>query len=808
MKNKLIKSILIHLSWFSALVLVFWLFSAFEIYSNYSPEKGMISVFKSISLKFLNDFWTVFLIALLFFPISYFLSDKSPKIHRFLLSIIGILIVLIQLSLVKYSQVAKLNLGSDLLGYSYDDIVLTVSSSTSFSIFNVLSFFIAPALFVLLAYCFRKKRSEKILSLIFIAVFIIVLPAIIFSSEIKADIYKNKTNFLVRDILSFKLNQNQDYSLDKYGEYPLLKSAENTKDVLKPFFNIDSLQTKPNIVFVILEGLGTEFIDENTHSGFSPFIDSLLNKSLYWENFLSTTGRTFGVLPSLFGSLPYGKMGFLEIENTPRHQSLFSILHDNGYTTSFYTGTKSTFDKAYSFLDHNKVTHIIDENKFGNEYNKSTANENGFSWGYPDEELFRKMLTTLDEKKQPRLDVLLTVSNHEPFDYPNKNEFISNVENIFGSNKNIKLSKEEVTENIAIYAALNYVDNSLKDFFKKYELRADYQNTIFIITGDHRLIPIEQKDKICRFHVPLIIYSPLLKKPQRFKGVSSHFDVTPSLVSFLKNNYRFNTSSQTAWLGKGLDTSKSFRNNNQIGLMRYKGSLKDFVYKNYFYSDEQLFKMEDRLVISKINNPKILQEVKDSFAYFKELNVYLTKNNKIVPDTLKGAITVDRIIFSAEQLDKINEVAQGKTSDDLFIVARKKAFEGDREFARLLCDYVLNSVPDHVDFIILKGRTLAWDGKYLEAEKNLLIAINKFPYYDDPYLALMDTYIWSEQAIKSIETGKKALKNQIKNPEIGFKLAKAYNILEKKEASLKIIDSLTKLYPKNEAFLKFKKTLK
>jgi len=51
------------------------------------------------------------------------------------------------------------------------------------------------------------------------------------------------------------------------------------------------------------------------YGGFTPYLDSLTTKSLYWENFLSNTGRTFGVLPSLLGSLPFGKSGFMELED-------------------------------------------------------------------------------------------------------------------------------------------------------------------------------------------------------------------------------------------------------------------------------------------------------------------------------------------------------------------------------------------------------------------------------------------------------------------------------------------------------------
>jgi membrane-anchored protein YejM (alkaline phosphatase superfamily) len=64
-----------------------------------------------------------------------------------------------------------------------------------------------------------------------------------------------------------------------------------------------------------------------------------------------------------------------------------------------------------------------------------------------------------------------------------------------------------------------------------------YKNT-FYYTGDHNWFN-KSKDKLARFHVPLFIFGPMLKKAERFKSISSHWDITPSLVSFLMNNYTF-----------------------------------------------------------------------------------------------------------------------------------------------------------------------------------------------------------------------------------------------------------------------------
>lgn len=618
-----------------------------------------------------------------------------------------------------------------------------------------------------------------------------------------------RIKFLVSDIIQFKFSkyESDSYEVSDVNEFPLLKPSEATKDVLKPFFNIES-NKRPNIVIVSLEGLGAEFVDGRNYSGFSPFMDKLIDKSLYWENFVSTTGRTFGVLPSLLGSLPFGNTGFLEIPETPTHVSLFSILKENNYTTSFYSGSQSSFDNVINFLEYQGVDFVVDENKYGEGYQKIKGNSDGFSWGYPDAELFRKMISTLDEKKGPRLDVIMTLSNHSPFEIPEINRYRTKVDSIVEFNKKIQVSKSEVNKYKDIYAAHIYVDESVEKFMKDFEKRPDYANTIFVFTGDHRIVPIEQKDKLCRYHVPLAIYSPMLKKPVRFKSISSHWDVAPSLMSFLSNNYEIENLSKTAWMGTGLDTTRHFRNTHEIGLMRYKGGLKDFIYKEYLYNAGDLYKIDASFNTKRVSDDEMLKTVTDAFLEFKKINNYITTKNKIYPTSVGGNVKSIKVEFSEVERTYIKKVSKDKTMDELFLIARDKAFKSERENARLLCDYILNQYPNHTDARTLKGRILSWDGKYKEAEKEFLSAIKRKPFYYDPYSAILDLYWWSNEDEKGIDIGKKALKNNIKNPEVTFKVAKAYARLNKKAMSIKMMDSILKVHPKNKEFIKYYKSLK
>ncbi|TFG75768.1 MAG: LTA synthase family protein, partial [Flavobacteriales bacterium] len=234
---------------------------------------------------------------------------------------------------------------------------------------------------------------------------------------------QNKTQYLAINLYQ---SATEDNSYVADVEYPLIKRPE-MPDVLGSYFDLK--KDKPNIVFIMVEGLGRDFVGEGAeYGGFTPFLDSLTTKSLYWENCLSTTGRTFGVLPGLYGSLPFGKSGFMELDKYPNKLTLFGILKNNGYHTSFYQGTNSTFDNVDRFLQSEDIDFVLDKSGFGSKYELQAEDAAGSTWGYPDKELFKKSMSLPRAETQPRMEVYMTISTHEPFIPPTPEYYEKKVE--------------------------------------------------------------------------------------------------------------------------------------------------------------------------------------------------------------------------------------------------------------------------------------------------------------------------------------------------------------------------------------------
>lgn len=788
-----------------ALIFVYWVIGAYDVYMSLPLSDNAYSLGTVLLYKFLNDFWMGMGIGVLCLPLYVMVITLSKKAALIVIYIVFSGCVILQFSLVKYSLTTLINLGADILGYSFDDAYHTIASSEAISITYFLPFVVFPAGLMFISLLLKKYGKDRgivwgiTVSVIMLGGLTLLLPGA------TAERFQNKTAYLAKDLIKFTVEANKIKTLDfsNRKDFPLLKPF-NTPDVLSSFFNTN--QQKPNIVVIVVEGLGSEFVDGNNYSGFTPYLDGLIGRSLYWENFVSTTGRSFGLLPSLFASLPYGETGFLELKDTPSHLSLINVLKANGYYTSFYSGDASSFDRRINFLEYNGIDNLIDDNRYGSGFVKTKANDGGFSWGYPDGEIFRKAIQTLDVEKQPRLDIIMTLSNHEPFEYPNKENYMAQVDDLIKMSQKPEALKTKILSHRNIFGSLLYTDESVKDFMEAYSKRPDYNNTIFIITGDHRLIPMAMKDKLCRYHVPLLIYSPMLKKAEKFRSVSSHWDVTPSLLSYLTHNHKLNPIADVAWMGKGLDTVKTFRNINSIPLMRYKGDLSDMIYKEYLFSNNQLYKIDEHFETSKVEEKDVLKAISDSLIAFKYMNAYVTQHDKIFPDSL-NTYAHTKIKFSAEQLGAINTYANGKTFDELFIIARDLSFNKHYDKANLLCDHILNEFPNYVEARVLKGRILAWQGDYENAEKTMLNALERAPFIGDTYMAILDLYWWSGQENKSVGIFEQAIKNEVLNPDIKFKMAMAYKRIDKVDKALVIIDDLIQRHPNSLEYTNFKISL-
>jgi hypothetical protein len=336
--------------------------------------------------------------------------------------------------------------------------------------------------------------------------------------------------------------------------------------------------------------------------------------------------------------LPFGEKGFAEMgDKMPDQLSLISLLKKQaGYHSSFLYGGEAPFDNMEQFMNRQGIDRVTDQKDFGPNYKRLPAKGNGFSWGYGDKEIFRKYLEDSQVADSfPRLDVMLTLAMHDPFLIPDQEKYnkraLDRMEKLGLSDKQKAFDKTYLAQ----FATMLYFDDALRGFISEFSKRKGFKNTIFVITGDHRMPEIPISTQIDRFHVPLVIYSPLLKKAQKFSSVVSHFDITPSVLAFLQHNYRIKQPSVSAWIGHGLDTELSFRNIRSYAMMRNKNEFMDYIDGEFFLSAETLYKVSKTLDIEPFENTNIKTNLQNKFENFRNINLYVTRNNRIIPDSIK-----------------------------------------------------------------------------------------------------------------------------------------------------------------------------
>jgi len=572
------------------------------------------------------------------------------------------LLIIGYLALIAYFKYTSILLGADLFAYDIHDLIHIVQAGnvpiTWYIIILVIIFVLIVLAYQLMSRVRLSKRVQTLaFSMVLVSLFFTGAKADgkHFKNEYDSYLAENKLNFFFTNNLNYYENKLQVENLTNEKleqqaadttlvEHQILNESypffykDETPDVLGSFLKVNK-SVKPNIIFIIVESLGTAYSGPaNTMGSFTPFLDSLSSKSLYWKDFVSSAGRTFEVLPTMLGSLPFGESGFTDLKgsNVPNHLTLPRILKKEGYTTAFIYGGEAKFDNMDVFLKNQKLDHIIDNRNFDKELKKMPSDNKGFSWGYGDQELFKEYLnfTIREQRKKPILDVLLTLSMHSPFLVNNQALYAKKVDERI---KELKLTNEQsvfVKTYKDQFTTIMYFDESIRQFFKVISQRPSFKNTIFVITGDHRMPEIPISNQIDRFHVPLIVYSPMLKRPKIMEAVSSQFDIAPSFASLLRNSYKMKLPAYCNWIGFNLDTTATFRNKHVYPMMRNKNEFIDILVGNTFLSGNNSYTINSAFDMIQNSDANVTQKIQTRLMRFKQVNAMACQKNKLLPDSI------------------------------------------------------------------------------------------------------------------------------------------------------------------------------
>ena len=642
--------------------------------------------------------------SLIFLIFYYFFPKTSVKIYKVLIFTYAIISTL----LTEYFCNLTMPLDHVIFAYSVESLKATISSSSSFSIIPILYIAISIFLFVIISRLWKKVKINNIIAYIVLVLSIVISISFNYGKIIReerfVDIHAefilatNQPSYSVIKIYDYltkedngeksgfeiieeatksyqQLNSQFNYP---YLDYPFYRKADY-QDVLGCFMNKPENGEMPNFVFIIAESFGQCLTGvENPSVSFTPYIDSLKNESLYWRNCLAATERTFGVLPTIFASTPHGKKGFAYryYPITP-HNSLLKDFKKNNYDISYYYGCYRDLDRYDKFLKTNEVEKIfIPEQGNVDEEIYNLMRENN-RWGIDDKELFDIVVRDRQssDNDKPFVDIVMTLSTHEPFIIlEGQEKYEQKAREIF-EKANVKSTKEKniIQKNMNVFACYLYMDECINELINSYKRMGKYDNTIFIITGDHRMGMLSTGSTLRSFNVPLLIHSSLLNKNKQMDAVVSHYDLTPTINAYLSNNFDYKVDEYCHWLGHSLDTVEQFRNNVRQAFMLNNRDVVNYIHGDYFISRSRLFEIESDLCLSLIDDEAKYQELKKELDEYNLISAYAVESNFLNSEGESDFVDVAEYHFDIDNTsDKVFNKLTVDSLDNKFVYFDEK----------------------------------------------------------------------------------------------------------------------------------------
>ena len=275
---------------------------------------------------------------------------------------------------------------------------------------------------------------------------------------------------------------------------------------------------RPNVVVVIMESMGAEFLNECRKDGedITPCLSRLGREGIFFPNTYATGTRSVRGLEAVSTSIPpLPGMSIVRREGNENLRTIGSIFKEKGYDLKWIYGGYGYFDNMNYFFGNNGFQ-VMDRNSMDDsEVTHSTI------WGVCDEDLFRRAIREADEscgRGVPFLQVVFTTSNHRPYTYPE--------------------GRIDIPSHTGRLGAVKYADYSVGAFVEEARSKPWFDNTLFVFVADHGAGSAGKKSLNPETHrIFSIFYAPALLKPERRETAISQIDVLPTLLGLLKWPY-------------------------------------------------------------------------------------------------------------------------------------------------------------------------------------------------------------------------------------------------------------------------------
>lgn len=254
------------------------------------------------------------------------------------------------------------------------------------------------------------------------------------------------------------------------------------------------------------------------------FLKQLSQESLYFPNYYASARTTARAMFSIITGIPDVNEYFKTSSRDPYTMDQHLVWNDfDGYTKLYMIGGNANWANIRGVMSNNvSGLKIYDEG-----YWKSPRMD---VWGISDHDLLQEANTLLEEQQEPFISLIQLASFHTPFTVP---DGIAGLDYTIPNDEYLTKYAFDTKQE---YLALKFCDYALKKFFEKAKQSRYYDNTIFIITGDHGMSQVSPSVEqsyshlaLHEFQVPLIIHSPkYFPQAKVMKQTGGHIDIFPT----------------------------------------------------------------------------------------------------------------------------------------------------------------------------------------------------------------------------------------------------------------------------------------
>ena len=559
-------------------VFFFWMKTIIAYYADFSlGVEGTIQYF----ILWINPIATT----LLFFGLSLYI--KKPKPALAILLIIDILnTLLLYLNIIFYREFTDFITVKSVLGFSKVSQGLSGSSFSLMKPHDVLYWLDIATFIGILVWLTIKKipiKSQPVSKPMAIAV--TCLSGLIFSGNLALS-EANRPQLLQR---TFDRSYIVKYlGIDAYTIYDGIKTgmtssvrahaSSNGIDEVLDYTKKHYAEPNPetfgiakgkNVIVLHLESFQQFLINMKVDGQeVTPFLNSIFQNqaTISFDNFFHEVGQgktsdAENMLETGTFGLPQGSL-FTELGSDNVFQAAPAILgQKQGYTSAVFHGNVASFWNR---------DHVYKNLGYDNFFDRSYFDESDETLGYGilDKDLFSESAQYLEHLQQPFYTKFLSVTNHTPYYTDDKNfDFLS-------------LNTGNSTVDNYVRTA-HYLDQSLEQFFTYLKKSAIYQNSIFVIYGDHFGISnTDNKDLASALgkdpdtwnefdnaqmqRVPLMIHMPGYTKGSVNHEYGGEIDVLPTLLHLLGIDDKDYLHFGTDLLSPQHDQVVAFRNGNFV----------------------------------------------------------------------------------------------------------------------------------------------------------------------------------------------------------------------------------------------------